>query len=486
MLSFRNLTIGSSLLADLTALEGADIKSLFSSRQSSSMNKQEIRAAVAVAALFLVRMLGLFMILPVLPLVGEELEQSTPFRVGLALGIYGLSQAFFQIPLGLASDHFSRKSVVTFGLILFTFGSCVAAFGQDIFTVILGRFIQGCGAISSTLLALVSDVTRIDHRSKAMGIVGIAIGLSFGFSIILGPVIFSYQGLSGIFSFSAFLGLIGLIILWKLIPTPISIKTNLDTKVALDKCWLMLSDRTLVPIYSGVFFLHYLLTSGFMVFPLIFRDVGIEDGMHSIYYFGVFLVALFLMSPLVWLSDRPGRSHNVLRGMVCCLIIAMIGLANALSSVVILISMVVFFVGFNLLEVLLPAHMSKIVAAGTRGTGMGIYSTFQFLGTFMGGVSAGLLLSYADIIMLLYANAGIGVVWLVMCFKLQSLDGIQSRVVHLKAFEGKPEKLLLEQLLSLNGVLDAVLIYEERIAYLKVQNDLFDDSQLQEFITNKI
>ena len=450
------------------------------------MNKQEIRAAVAVAALFLVRMLGLFMILPVLPLVGEELEQSTPFRVGLALGIYGLSQAFLQIPLGLASDHFSRKSVVTFGLILFTFGSCIAAFGQDIFTVILGRFIQGCGAISSTLLALVSDVTRIDHRSKAMGIIGIAIGLSFGFSIILGPLIFSYQGLSGIFSFSAFLGLIGLIILWKLVPTPISIKTNLDTKVALDKCWLMLSDRTLVPIYSGVFFLHYLLTSGFMVFPLIFRDFGIEDGMHSIYYFGVFLVALFLMSPLVWLSDRPGRSHNVLQGMVCCLIIAMIGLANALSSVVILISMVVFFVGFNLLEVLLPAHMSKIVAAGTRGTGMGIYSTFQFLGTFMGGVSAGLLLSYADIIMLLYANAGIGVVWLVMCFKLQSLDGIQSRVVHLKAFESKPEKLLLEQLLSLNGVLDAVLIYEERVAYLKVQNDLFDDSQLQEFITHKI
>ena len=181
------------------------------------MNKQEIRAAVAVAALFLVRMLGLFMILPVLPLVGEELEQSTPFRVGLALGIYGLSQAFLQIPLGLASDHFSRKSVVTFGLILFTFGSCIAAFGQDIFTVILGRFIQGCGAISSTLLALVSDVTRIDHRSKAMGIIGIAIGLSFGFSIILGPLIFSYQGLSGIFSFSAFLGLIGLIILWKLV-----------------------------------------------------------------------------------------------------------------------------------------------------------------------------------------------------------------------------------------------------------------------------
>ena len=143
------------------------------------MNKQEIRAAVAVAVLFLVRMLGLFMILPVLPLVGEELEQSTPFRVGLALGIYGLSQAFLQIPLGLASDHFSRKSVVTFGLILFTFGSCIAAFGQDIFTVILGRFIQGCGAISSTLLALVSDVTRIDHRSKAMGIIGIAIGLLF-------------------------------------------------------------------------------------------------------------------------------------------------------------------------------------------------------------------------------------------------------------------------------------------------------------------
>ena len=450
------------------------------------MNKQEMRSAVAIAALFLVRMLGLFMILPVLPLVGEELENSTPFRVGLARGIYGLAQALLQIPFGLASDYFSRKSVITFGLILFIFGSFIAAFGQDIFTVIVGRFIQGCGAIASTLLALVSDVTRIDHRSKAMGIIGIAIGLSFGFSIILGPVIFSYQGLPGIFIFSAVLGIIGLIILWKVVPTPISVKTNLDTKVALDKCRLMLSDKALIPVFFGVFFLHYFLTSGFMVFPLMFRDVGIEDEVHFIYYFGIFLASLFLMSPLVLLSDRPGKSEKVLRAMVCCLIIAMIGLVNALSSMVIVISMVVFFVGFNLLEVLLPAHMSRIMAAGTRGTGMGIYSTFQFFGTFIGGVSAGLLLSYADIVVLLYANAAIGIVWFLICLKLQSLDGIESRIVHLRAFEGKSAEVLLEQLLSLNGVLDAVLIYEERVAYLKVQNDLFDDSQLQEFITNKM
>ena len=172
--------------------------------------------------------------------------------------------------------------------------------------------------------------------------------------------------------------------------------------------------------------------------------------------------------------------------MVCCLIIAMIGLVNALSSMVILVSMVAFFVGFNLLEILLPAHMSRIVAAGTRRTGMGIYTTFQFFGTFIGGVSAGLLLSYADSVVLLYVNAAIGVFWLLICLKLQSLDGIESRIVHLRAFEGKPAKLLLEQLLSLNGVLDAVLIYEERVAYLKVQNDLFDDSHLQEFITNKM
>ena len=196
------------------------------------MNKQEIRAAVAIAALFLVRMLGLFMILPVLPLIGEELRNSTPFLVGLALGIYGLSQAVLQIPFGMASDYFSRKSVITFGLILFIFGSLIAAVGDDIFTVILGRFIQGCGAIASTLLALMSDVTRVDHRSKAMGIIGSAIGISFGLSIVLGPIIFTYLGLSGIFIISAVLGTLGLIILGKLIPTPISIKTN----VIAEKC----------------------------------------------------------------------------------------------------------------------------------------------------------------------------------------------------------------------------------------------------------
>ena len=450
------------------------------------MNKQEIRAALAIAALFLVRMLGLFMILPVLPLIGAELRNSTPLLVGLALGIYGLSQAVLQIPFGMASDYFSRKSVITFGLILFIFGSLIAAVGDDIFTVILGRFIQGCGAIASTLLALMSDVTRVDHRSKAMGIIGSAIGISFGLSIVLGPIIFTYLGLSGIFIISAVLGILGLIILGKLIPTPISIKTNLDTKVVLEKFWLMLCDQNLVPIYLGVFFLHYFLTSSFMVFPLMLREAGIGYEAHSFYYFGVFLISLFFMGPFVWLSDRQGKSARVMRGMIFFLIIAMIGLANALSSLVILAYMVIFFVGFNLLEMLLPAHMSRIVAAGTRGTGMGIYSTFQFLGTFVGGVLAGLLLTYAEITALLYVNASICVVWLLLCRNLQSLNGIESRIIHLRTFDGMSANTLLEGLLSVNGVVDAVLIEEERVAYLKIKSDLFDESQLQQFTKNKI
>ena len=199
------------------------------------MNNQEFRAAIAIAVLFLVRMLGLFTILPVLPLVADELVSSTPFLIGVALGVYGLSQAVLQIPLGLASDRFSRKAVITFGLLIFIFGSLVAAMSESIYGVILGRFLQGCGAIASTLFALVSDVTRIEQRSKAMAVIGVGISMSFGISLVLGPIIAESFGVNGVFAFSVLIGLVGLIILWTVVPTPISVKTNLDTKMVLDK-----------------------------------------------------------------------------------------------------------------------------------------------------------------------------------------------------------------------------------------------------------
>lgn len=455
--------------------------SLYSPRQSSSMNNKEFLAAIAIAVLFLVRMLGLFTILPVLPLVAEELVSSTPLLIGVAIGIYGLSQAVLQVPLGLASDRFSRKSVITFGLVIFILGSLVAAMAEDIFGIILGRFLQGCGAIASTLLALVSDVTRVEQRSKAMAIIGAGIGTSFGVSIVLGPVIAAYAGLSGVFMFSAMVGVLGLIILWTVVPTPISLKTNLDTKVVMEKFSSVLFNSSLIPVNLGVFFLHYFLTAGFLVFPLLFREVGISDADHSMYYLGILFASVVLMAPFVWVSDRKGRSRSVMQWMVMVLLLAMLGLASVKGSVALVLFMVAFFIGFNLLEVLLPAHMSRVVAAGTRGTGMGVYSTFQFLGTFAGGVVGGVLLSYGDISTVLYVNSGVCVFWFLLSFKVENLNEVESRTIDLRSDVGLPANQVVEGLLSVNGVLDVVLIEEERVAYLKVDSDRFNETDIQQF-----
>ena len=443
------------------------------------MNRQEIRAAIAIAVLFLVRMLGLFMILPVLPLLVDEM--GTPFLIGVAIGIYGLSQAVLQIPMGLASDRYSRKLVITVGLGIFILGSLVGMFADDMAWIILARFLQGCGAIASTLFALVSDVTRIEHRSKAMAIIGAGIGVSFGVAIVIGPLIASYFGLSGIFAVSALMGGVGIALLWTIVPTPVSIRTNLDTGVVVDKLKNTLLNTSLMPVNFGVFFLHYFLTSSFLVFPLMFRALGIDDQSHSMYYLGILLGSILLMVPFVWLSDRKGKSRIVMQGMIFTLSLGMLGLAVVEDKTLVVASMVVFFIAFNLLETTLPAHMSRVVPAGTRGTGMGVYSSFQYLGTLFGGIVGGTILAYGDITAVMYVNAGIGIVWFLLSFSLHSLNDIESRTISLQSSVGSADNKVLEGLLSVPGVLDVVILEQERIAYLKIDSTSFKDADIQQF-----
>ena len=444
------------------------------------MNNQEIRAAIAIAVLFLVRMLGLFMILPVLPLLVSE--TGTPFLIGVAIGIYGLSQAVLQIPMGLASDRYSRKSVITLGLSVFILGSVVGMFAEDMTTIILARFLQGCGAIASTLFALVSDVTRIEHRSKAMAIIGAGIGGSFGLAIVIGPIVGSYFGLSGIFAVSAILGGVGIALLWRIVPTPVSTSTNLDTGVVVHKLKSTLLNPSLIPINVGVFFLHYFLTSSFLVFALMFRALGIDDQTHSMYYLGIIFFSVLLMAPFVWLSDRKGKSRVVMQGMIFIISLGMFGLAIAEGKVQVVASMVVFFLAFNLLETVLPAHMSRVVSAGTRGTGMGVYSSFQYLGTLFGGVVGGAILAFGDIAAVMYVNAAIGVFWFELSFGLRRQNDIESRTISLQSSVESPDNKILEGLLSAPGVLDVVIIEQERIAYLKVDSATFKEADIEEFI----
>ncbi|XOV85882.1 MAG: MFS transporter [Pseudomonadota bacterium] len=438
------------------------------------MNQSEIRTALAVGLLYIVRMLGLFMVLPVLPLVADQYQLNTPLLLGFALGAYGMTQALLQIPLGILSDRVGRKPIILGGLMLFVLGSLVAAYAETIYGVIAGRLLQGCGAIASTLLALVADLTRIEHRGKAMAIVGISIGGSFGLALILGPLVNGYFGVGGVFLFCALAGVVGLFVTG-LIPTPRVRSHNPDANVnpALVDSLLHLPDlrRTLV----GIFMLHYLLMGSFVILPPLLASTGrIAPDEYHLVYFWLLLAAFVAMMPFMWLSDRPAYTKLMLLAMIVTFAAASLIFSLAPGFYLLMVAVMLFFMAFNLLEVILPALVSKIAPAGRRGTAMGLYSTAQFAGGFAGGALVGLMLTWWDFAYAMYANAAFCVVWLVYAAGLSKPGNIRTITCRLGDPGAASTSEVTDALLSLDGVVDVALIEQDRLAYVKVNEDVFD------------
>ena len=430
-------------------------------------------------------MLGLFMVLPVLPLLVDEIAESTPFLIGIALGVYGLSQALLQIPLGQLSDRFGRKVIIAGGLVIFIIGSLVAALSENIYGIILGRFLQGCGAIASTLLALVSDVTREDNRSKAMAIVGMSIGASFGVSLVLGPWINGIFGIKGIFLGTALAGVLGLAILIFVVPTPVSRHLDPQTHLDINRLRGVLGQRGLGITTLGIFILHFLLMSSFVVFPSLMQGTGeIATTDHHFIYLSILIITFVLMGPFMWLSDKAGYGKILMLVMILCFIAASGILSQLRAYYPVLGAMVLFFMAFNLLEVILPSLVSKLAPAGSRGTAMGVYSTAQFAGAFMGGAVGGYIIQSWDIADLMYVNIGICLLWFVVGLGLPNTGNNKSMTFSLSGFGQASDKKILDALLSVEGVIEAAIIDSEgpgdrEFAYLKVDADHLDTEALE-------
>jgi len=443
------------------------------------MTGLEIRSAAAVGLLYVVRMLGLFMVLPVLPLVAEDLDGSTPLMIGLALGIYGFSQACLQIPLGLLSDRIGRKKVIFGGLLVFLAGSLVAAAADSIYGIVVGRFLQGCGAIASTLLALVSDVTRVEHRAKAMAIVGISIATSFGLALILGPLVNNLGGLSAVFLFCAAGAILGIVVLVSFIPRPTVRSHNPEVTIDPARIVESLVDPGLARTTLSIFVLHYLLMSSFIVLPILMQSTGrIADEDHYLYYFWLLLAAFVAMLPFIYLADRKGLSKSMLLAMIAVFLGTSLSFSVVESYYPILITMVAFFMAFNLLESILPALVSKLAPAGRRGTAMGVFSTAQFAGGFFGGVAGGFLLGGWELADLMYANAAICIVWLVATIGMPVAGNYRTVTCRLGDHERLSTSEVADALLSVTGVVDVALLEDERLAYLKVDRATWDEAGL--------
>ncbi len=450
---------------------------LASMTKSSPMNALERRSVLALSALYCFRMLGLFMVLPLLILYAGDLVGSTPFLIGLAIGIYGLTQACLQVPLGMLSDRVGRLPVLIGGLSVFAAGSFVAGSATTIEGVILGRLLQGAGAISSTIMALVADLTRDEQRTKAMAIVGISIGISFAIAILIGPVLASAGGLPLVFNATGIMALGGVLVVIFAIPRVKRVGTHGEVGTVPALLTRTLADFSLLRLYAGVFTLHFILMAAFIALPLVLeQDLGVLREAHWKVYLPIVVLSIVGMVPLIVLADRMGRLRLALGIGVGGLALSQWLASGTHGFAVFCVGLWLYFLTFNYLEAALPSLVSKSVYAGGKGTALGVYATFQFLGAFAGGASGGLAMQLGGVPAVLGTCFVAALIWLPLAVTTRAPKNLVNRTLRLPADPAAADALVAS-LPNMPGVEDMLLMREEATVYLKVDETLFDFEQ---------
>ena len=357
---------------------------------SVSMSAAELKAALSLASVFFLRMLPLFMILPVLSLSENTYMYATPQLLGLALGIYGLTQASLQIPFGMLSDRWGRKPIIVLGLIIFGIGSLIAATADSVNGLLIGRALQGAGAVAAALMALAADLTRKECRTKAMAYIGISIGAAFSIAFILGPILYAYIGIKGLFYLSACLSILAIITLLTIVPSPTKKVRNVNPPNLRD-IKSVLVNTSLIKLDISIFSSHLILMANFVAIPITLRDtMQLPTISHWQVYLTAIFVSLFIMVPFIMFGERLKKENLFLILSILLIMLSQVGLALfGLSLNFIIIFLILFFGAFNYLEALLPSKVSKTTQKNTKGTALGVYSTSQFIGIFIGGLAGG-------------------------------------------------------------------------------------------------
>ena len=449
---------------------------------SERMSPLELRASIGLASIYGLRMLGMFLILPVFAVYAEHLPGGQSHTlIGIALGMYGLTQAILQLPFGMASDHFGRKRVIYFGLLLFALGSFIAASAHDIYMVIFGRAIQGAGAISAAVTALLADLTREEHRTKAMAVIGMTIGLTFALSLVLGPALYHLIDIPGIFAMTGVLALLAIVVVKTAIPDPRHSHFHSDAEAAPAKLRDVLRNRELLRLNFGIFALHAVQMSMFVVVPFALKQTGgIDANHHWQVYLPVMIISFLFMVPPIIYGEKKARLKEVFIASVALMLAAQLAFITAIQHFWgIFIALSVYFVAFNILEASLPSIISKIAPAGSKGTAIGVYNTFQSLGFFVGGAMGGLLSSYFGASAVFMFGAGLIGVWLVLAFRMKPLPAVKNLMFHVRELSTQEARRLEERLSAVLGVTEAKVIAEERVAYLKVDGHRLDEPALR-------
>ena len=455
---------------------------------TSTITASEKRAIGSLASIYALRMLGLFMILPVLSLFAEQLDGATPALIGLAMSIYGLPQVLLQIPFGLMSDKFGRKKLIIVGLTLFFAGSVVAALSSNIYGVLIGRALQGAGAISAVIMALVADLTQEIHRTKAMATIGVSIGVSFGVGIILGPIIAAtFGGVQSIFWVTAILTLLAIVTIIYVVPNPMQSKLHRDAEFVPADAMAALKNPELLRLDYGIFILHLILMAIFVVVPKLMRNAGLIAGDEWQVYLPVFVISMALIVPFIILAEKKRQMKKVFLGAIAALLIAAVGFALFHENLVTLIIFLsVFFCGFNLLEATLPSLVSKTAPADLKGTAMGAYSSSQFMGLFIGGLVGGWFNGQFGVTAVFLVCAALALSWLALSFSMKEPRYLANLLISLDVMSEGDARLFADKIRKIIGVAEVVLHHEDAVLYLKVDNQLLDKETLQTLINEHI
>jgi len=446
--------------------------------ETNALTQGERRATVSLSLIYMVRMLGLFIILPVFSLFADDYDHSTPLLIGLAIGIYGLLQAVLQIPFGMLSDRIGRKPVITFGLLLLLAGSIIAATADSIYLVIIGRALQGAGAIAAALMALAADLTRDSQRTKVMASLGASIGFAFILALLLGPILIGWFAIDMLFWLTAGSAVIAIVLLHVFVPNPAVSQYNRDTGARLSIMKKLFRHTQLLRLDFSIFVLHLLVTAVFFAVPLALLEAGIQGSAQWRIIVPAVLLSILVMVPLVILAERRAM-RGVLLVCVAGLGLSQLMLAAPLTfgktptAMMLFLAIAVFFCFFNALEALLPSLVSRISPAGAKGSAMGIYSSSQFLGAFIGGAGAGAMhgflgpLGVSAVLLVLILG------WAVVLYGFKAPPKTTTLRHALTAEEQSQADLVLQELNAREGVLEVMMALDEGVAYLKVDKSLY-------------
>jgi len=449
-----------------------------------SFTSIEKRAAFSLASIYGLRMFGLFLVLPVLATYAVDYPGYSPFTVGLAIGIYGLTQAIFQIPLGLWSDRIGRKPVIVIGLVIFAFGSWVAGQAETMNQLIIGRALQGCGAIASALMAMAADVSREERRAQMMAVLGLSIGVAFVLSLISGPILAKQMQLSGLFNLTAILAILAIVAVFTLVPKIQQQIRQRDVLPAVAQLKQILKDRQLIRLDIGIFCLHFLLSSSFVVLPLLLIESGLAKEDHGWIYLPVMLIGFLGMLPGIIIAEKKKQHSKVMGIALIVLFLSQLTWMVSGNSLFLIIGLALFFLGFNLLEAMLPSMISRFAPAAGKGTAMGLYSTSQFMGSFIGGVSAGILASQFGGSSVFVLGVVIVIIWGIVHYGQQNPPAISSISIALNVAEADSNKTeqLVQELLKHQGIVEVLTLEKDNMLYLRFDTTVLDGKAAKQLV----